>query len=69
MLSPADIEALLGCEERAGRTDPYRQVAALLHVIARQAEVPEEEEAAEEAPEALEAVADEAAGREGEQAG
>jgi 2-polyprenyl-3-methyl-5-hydroxy-6-metoxy-1,4-benzoquinol methylase len=32
---PADIEALLDCEERAGRTDPYRQVAALLHVIAR----------------------------------
>jgi len=31
----ADIEALLGCEERAGRTDPYRQVAALLHLIAR----------------------------------
>ena len=32
---PSDIEALLGCEERAGRTDPYRQVAALLHLIAR----------------------------------
>ena len=32
---PADLEALLGCEERAGRTDPYRQVAALLHLIAR----------------------------------
>jgi S-adenosylmethionine-dependent methyltransferase len=32
---PADLEALLACEERAGRTDPYRQVAALLHVIAR----------------------------------
>jgi len=32
---PADIDALLGCEERAGRTDPYRQVAALLHLIAR----------------------------------
>ncbi len=41
----------------------------VLHVIARQAEAPEEEEAAEEAPEALEAVADEAAGSEGEQAG
>ncbi len=26
---------LLDCEERAGRTDPYRQVAALLHLIAR----------------------------------
>jgi S-adenosylmethionine-dependent methyltransferase len=32
---PPDIEALLGCEERAGRTDPYRRVAALLHLIAR----------------------------------
>ena len=34
---PPDLEALLACEERAGRTDPYRQVAALLHVIARRA--------------------------------
>ncbi len=32
---PPDLDALLTCEERAGRTDPYRQVAALLHVIAR----------------------------------
>jgi len=32
---PPDLAALLDCEERAGRTDPYRQVAALLHVIAR----------------------------------
>jgi S-adenosylmethionine-dependent methyltransferase len=32
---PPDIEALLDCEERAGRTDPYRRVAALLHLIAR----------------------------------
>lgn len=32
---PADPEALLACEEQAGRTDPYRQVAALLHLIAR----------------------------------
>jgi S-adenosylmethionine-dependent methyltransferase len=32
---PPDLQALLACEERAGRTDPYRQVAALLHVIAR----------------------------------
>ena len=32
---PADLAALLDCEERAGRADPYRQVAALLHVIAR----------------------------------
>ncbi|WP_371672011.1 methyltransferase domain-containing protein [Streptomyces sp. NBC_00289] len=29
---PADIEALLAAEERAGRTDPYRGVAALLHL-------------------------------------
>ena len=32
---PPDLETLLACEERAGRTDPYRAVAALLHVIAR----------------------------------
>jgi SAM-dependent methyltransferase len=32
---PPELEALLACEERAGRTDPYRRVAALLHVIAR----------------------------------
>lgn len=30
--APADVEALLACEERAGRTDPYRGVAALLHL-------------------------------------
>jgi SAM-dependent methyltransferase len=29
---PADVESLLAVEERAGRTDPYRQVAALLHL-------------------------------------
>nr|WP_203615347.1 methyltransferase domain-containing protein [Streptomyces sp. SID13726] len=29
---PADVETLLACEERAGRTDPYRGVAALLHL-------------------------------------
>ncbi|MFF1548813.1 methyltransferase domain-containing protein [Streptomyces sp. NPDC058291] len=29
---PDDVEALLTAEERAGRTDPYRQVAALLHL-------------------------------------
>jgi SAM-dependent methyltransferase len=29
---PADIEPLLAAEERAGRTDPYRAVAALLHL-------------------------------------
>jgi hypothetical protein len=32
---PPDLGALLACEEQAGRTDPYRRVAALLHVIAR----------------------------------
>jgi hypothetical protein len=31
---PADLDVLLDCEERAGRTDPYRGVAALTHVIA-----------------------------------
>lgn len=31
---PEELSMALGCEERAGRTDPYRQVAALLHVIA-----------------------------------
>jgi S-adenosylmethionine-dependent methyltransferase len=34
---PPDLEALLACEERAGHTDPYRQVAALLHLFARRA--------------------------------
>lgn len=29
------LEAVLGFEERAGRTDPYRHVAALLHLVAR----------------------------------
>ncbi|MFD9464960.1 class I SAM-dependent methyltransferase [Streptomyces sp. NPDC060027] len=29
---PPDAETLLAAEERAGRTDPYRQVAALLHL-------------------------------------
>ncbi|MEU6381728.1 methyltransferase domain-containing protein [Streptomyces sp. NPDC046909] len=29
---PGDVESLLACEERAGRTDPYRRVAALLHL-------------------------------------
>ncbi len=28
----AEVDALLAVEERAGRTDPYRQVAALLHL-------------------------------------
>ncbi|QIJ66485.1 methyltransferase domain-containing protein [Streptomyces sp. JB150] len=30
--APADLETLLAVEERAGRTDPYRGVAALLHL-------------------------------------
>ena len=30
----ATLAAILRCEERAGRTDPYRHVAALLHLIA-----------------------------------
>ncbi|MFF6801679.1 methyltransferase domain-containing protein [Streptomyces sp. NPDC012616] len=29
---PGDLERLLSAEERAGRTDPYRRVAALLHL-------------------------------------
>jgi SAM-dependent methyltransferase len=29
------LEQLLACEEQAGRLDPYRSVAALLHVIAQ----------------------------------
>ncbi|MEV5708526.1 hypothetical protein [Actinoallomurus sp. NPDC052274] len=33
---PEQLAALLSCEERAGHTGPYRGVAALLHVIARQ---------------------------------
>ncbi|SMQ15769.1 Methyltransferase domain-containing protein [Streptomyces sp. Ag82_O1-12] len=30
--APADVETLLAVEEKAGRTDPYRGVAALLHL-------------------------------------
>ncbi|MFJ6082116.1 class I SAM-dependent methyltransferase [Streptomyces sp. NPDC092369] len=30
--APDDLETLLAAEERAGRTDPYRRVAALLHL-------------------------------------
>ncbi|MFJ8488096.1 class I SAM-dependent methyltransferase [Streptomyces sp. NPDC094038] len=30
--APAGLETLLAVEERAGRTDPYRSVAALLHL-------------------------------------
>jgi SAM-dependent methyltransferase len=32
-----ELRVLLDCEERAGSTDPYRAVAALVHVIARRA--------------------------------
>ncbi|WP_079062961.1 methyltransferase domain-containing protein [Streptacidiphilus griseoplanus] len=32
--APAVLDAVLDHEERAGRTDPYRRVAALLHLIA-----------------------------------
>ena len=32
-----ELRVLLDCEERAGSTDPYRGVAALVHVIARRA--------------------------------
>jgi len=31
---PATLDAILRSEEQAGRTDPYRHVAALLHLIA-----------------------------------
>jgi hypothetical protein len=31
---PEELTVLLACEERAGRTDPYRRVAALLHILA-----------------------------------
>jgi SAM-dependent methyltransferase len=31
---PADLDDLLAVEERAGRTDPYRAVAALAHLLA-----------------------------------
>lgn len=34
---PAELSALLECEMRAGSTDPYRHVAALLHIIASSA--------------------------------
>lgn len=35
---PAQLDLLLACEERAGRSDPYRGVAALLHVVAERPE-------------------------------
>lgn len=31
---PEELDLILACEERAGRTDPYRAVSALTHVIA-----------------------------------
>lgn len=31
-MTPPDVETLLAVEERAGKTDPYRSVAALLHL-------------------------------------
>lgn len=30
---PADLDELLACEERAGRTDPYRRISALTHLV------------------------------------
>jgi S-adenosylmethionine-dependent methyltransferase len=30
-----ELELILSCEERAGRSDPYRAVAALLHIVAQ----------------------------------
>lgn len=32
---PSNIALVLECEEQAGRTDPYRAIAALLHLIGR----------------------------------
>ena len=34
------LDMLLACEEQAGRTDPYRSVGALLHVIAQRTPPP-----------------------------
>ncbi|MFI6522630.1 class I SAM-dependent methyltransferase [Spirillospora sp. NPDC050679] len=31
---PEQFEEILACEDRAGRTDPYRQIAAMLHFVA-----------------------------------
>lgn len=33
-----DLAAIVACEEETGRTDPYRRIAALLHLIARRAD-------------------------------
>ena len=35
---PEDIDDILAAEERAGRTDPYRRVAALVHLICARGE-------------------------------
>ncbi|GAA2770331.1 class I SAM-dependent methyltransferase [Nonomuraea dietziae] len=37
--APADLDALIACEELAGRTDPYRSVAALTHLIGGRQEI------------------------------
>jgi SAM-dependent methyltransferase len=37
---PAELAALLDAEERVGRTDPYRRLGTLLHVIGRRAPSP-----------------------------
>jgi SAM-dependent methyltransferase len=39
---PDDLELILECEELAGRTDPYRAVAALTHVIAHRPHPPQD---------------------------
>jgi hypothetical protein len=42
---PDDLELILECEELAGRTDPYRAVAALTHVIAQRPQPPQDRHA------------------------
>ncbi|GAB3684754.1 class I SAM-dependent methyltransferase [Angustibacter aerolatus] len=37
---PDELAALLAVEERAGRTDPYRRLGTLLHLVGRRAAVP-----------------------------
>ena len=32
---PIQLEAMIDVEDRLGRTDPYRQVATLAHLISR----------------------------------
>jgi hypothetical protein len=36
----ATLETIIGFEEQAGKTDPYRHVAALLHLIAARGHEP-----------------------------